>query len=424
MDILKGTFARNFGWLLGSEGVVRLSRLLTAVALARFLTATELGIAALAIASHELMRLLAQNGFGLRLIRAAEADVGRLCNSLYVLNWIWSIALFVLQLAAAAMVATYYGSDELRNMVLLLGVVYLAMPLGLTQMYLVQREQRLKATAWVDSTQVMVDNLLTAVFAMSGLGAWAIVLPKVIVTPIWVIGYRIASDWRFDASEGFYPFRHAFSETRSWLSSEVARGMRAQLDVFIIGRLLGTEALGVYYFARNAGLGISLALLQAAAHAMLPKLGQVVREVGLSDEFRAECLRVVGLVLLIVVPIVSAQALLAPVYVPLIFGESWSVAVPILVLLCLSALPRLVGDCATQVARVAGLANDDARWNIWSSPVLFLAVFIGCHFSLHTAAFSVLVFHLMYQSVFVAAIAAKLGFWRLPVGPAPRAEPT
>ena len=412
MDIFRGAFAKNFAWLLGSEGLVRLTRLLTAVALARYLTAVELGIAALAIASHELLRLLAQNGFGLRLIRADQDVVDRLCNSLSVLNWVWSIALFLLQVVAASAVANYYGDPDLKDMVLVLAIVYLTMPLGLTQMYRVQREQRLKVTAWIDSSQIMADNILTAVLAVLGFGPWAIVLPKVIVTPIWVIGYRLASEWRFAPAKGFYSFRDSFSETRGWLSSEIARGIRGQLDVFVIGRLLGTEALGLYYFARNAGLGISLALLQAAAHAMLPKLGQVVRRFGISQELRSESRRIVALVLLVTVPIIAAQTLLAPYYVPLVFGEQWLPAVSVLMLLCLSALPRLLGDCATQVARVAGLANDDARWNIWSSPVFFCAVFAGCHFGLTETALSVLLFHITYQLVFVAAITRRLGYWR------------
>ncbi|MEM7431053.1 MAG: oligosaccharide flippase family protein [Pseudomonadota bacterium] len=424
MEMFKGAFARNFAWLLGSEGLVRLTRLLTAVALARYLSAAELGIAALAIASHELLRLLAQNGFGLRFIRADESDIDRLSNTLYILNWVWSIALFLLQFIAASFVAQYYDVVELENMVLVLAVVYLTMPLGLTQMYRVQREQRLKVTAWIDSTQIMVDNLLTAVLAVLGFGPWAIVLPKIIVTPIWVVGYRLACDWRFSSAKGFFSFRQAFSDTRGWLSSEIARGLRAQLDIFIIGRLLGTEALGLYYFARNAGLGISLALLQAAAHAMLPKLGQVVRDFGVSRELMFESRRVVGLVLLVTVPIIAAQALLAPFYVPLVFGDQWLPAIPVLMLLCLSALPRLLGDCATQIARVAGRSNDDARWNVWSSPFFFCAVFAGCHFGLPETAASVLLFHLIYQFIFVAVITAKLGFWRWPSSPAVRAELT
>ena len=408
MSVHKGSFARNFAWLLGSEGLVRLTRLATAVVLARYLSAGEFGIAALAMASHEMLRLLAQNGFGLKVIRADDGEVDALCNTLYLLNWAWCIALFAIQAAAGFAVARYYGVEDVTLMILVLAAVYLTTPFGLTQMYRVHREQRLGVTAWVDSSQVMIDNVLTAVLAVAGFGAWAIVLPKLIVAPIWAIGYRLASDWRFDTSRGFTSVRDAFSETRGLLSGEIARGLRAQMDIFVIGRLLGTEALGLYYFARNAGLGIRLALLQAATHAMLPKLGEVVRRSGTGQALRAEALRILRLVLLVTLPIIAAQSLLAPVYVPLVFGEQWLPAVPVLMLLCLSAAPRVVGESMTQLLRATGNAADDARWNIWSAPIYLCVVTIGCHFGLAATAASLLLFHLVYQFLFVAFSGRRL----------------
>jgi len=404
----KNTFARNFAWLLGSEGLVRLTRLATAVVLARYLDALEFGIAALAIASHELLRVLAQNGFGLKLIRHDGEDLDKISNTLYVLNWIWSGLLFFIQCVAAFGVAWYFDVPDLLPMLLCLAFIYLAMPLGLTQMYRVQRDLRLKVTAWIDSSQIMADNLLTAALAVAGFGAWAIVLPKLLVVPIWVIGYRIAERWRFKRAAGFAPFRQAFSETRGVFTSEVARSLRAQMDIFVIGRFLGTEALGLYYFARNSGLGISLALLQAATHAMLPQLGDIARRYGIGPQLRDESLKIFKLILLITLPIIAAQALLAPFYVPTVFGEQWAPAVPVLMLLCLSAAPRVVGESVTQLARATGHAHSDARWNVWSAPVFLVAVAIGCSNGLVGTAIAICIFHWLYQSAFATSIAMRL----------------
>ena len=410
MSVAAGSFTRNFAWLLGSEGLVRITRLATAVVLARYLSATEFGIAAIAMASHELLRLLAQNGFGLRLIRADDDDVDALCNTLYLLNWVWCIALFAVQCAASLAIADYYGHEDITPMLVALAAVYLTMPLGLTQMYRVQREQRLAVTAWVDSSQVMLDNLLTAALAIAGFGAWAIVLPKLLVAPIWVLGYRRACRWRFDPRKGFKRVRDACSETWGMLSADLARG------------LLGTEALGLYYFARNAGLGISLALLQAATHAMLPKFGEVVRRFGVGSELLGESLRILRLLLLVTLPVIACQALLAPYYVPLVFGDKWLPAVPVLMLLCLSAVPRLVGESAAQLARAAGRAGDDARWNAWSTPVFLCVVLAGCQFGLAATALAVLLFHIVYQSSFILATGSSLFRRRAPAAGLLRAE--
>ncbi|MBT8087912.1 MAG: oligosaccharide flippase family protein [Gammaproteobacteria bacterium] len=415
MNNPKGGFAANFAWLLGSEGLVRISRLGTAVVLARYLSPLEFGVAALAIASHELLRVLAQNGFALRLIREKDADVDRLSNTLYALNWLWAVPIFLVQCGASVAVARYFDAPELQPMLLALAVIYLAMPLGLTQMYRVQRAGRLKVTAWVDSGQIMIDNILTAVLAVAGFGAWAIVLPKILVIPIWIIGYRLADRWRFNRAYGFASFTRAFTETRGVLTSEVARSLRAQLDIFVIGRFLGTEALGLYFFARNSGLGISLAMLQAATHAMLPQLGEVARRFGHGDELRAESIRILRLILIVTLPIIAAQALLAPYYVPLVFGEQWLPAVPVLMLLCLSAVPRIAGESVTQLARATGRAHLDARWNVWSAPVFLIVVALGCNHGLLGTAVAVCAFHWLYQTAFTGSVLLELFRVRVPL---------
>ncbi|MBT8422013.1 MAG: oligosaccharide flippase family protein, partial [Gammaproteobacteria bacterium] len=270
-------------------------------------------------------------------------------------------------------------------------------------MYRVQRDQRLKVTAWIDSSQIMIDNVLTAVLAIAGFGAWSIVLPKLLVAPIWVFGYRWAEPWRFNRKLGFTPFRNAFAETRGMLTSEVARSLRAQMDIFVIGRLLGTEALGLYYFARNSGLGISLSMLQAATHAMLPQLGEIGRRFGIGQELRAESLRILRLLLLIVVPVIAAQTLLAPFYVPLVFGEQWVPAVPVLMLLCLSAAPRVIGESVAQLTRATGQSHIDARWNVWSTPIFLVVVMLGTSEGLVGTAIAICIFHWLYQSLFVTS---------------------
>ena len=46
-------------------------------------------------------------------------------------------------------------------------------------------------------------------------------------------------------------------------------------------------------------------------------------------------------VTVILVPLILLQACLAPIYVPIVFGTKWKPAIPVLILICLSVIPRI-----------------------------------------------------------------------------------
>ena len=93
---------RGFGVLGLGEFVVRVSRIVTAIVLARYLTAAELGIAATAIACFELCRVLANNGIGQAVIRVSQERLAATCNTAYRLAWIVCGVSAAVQVSATA----------------------------------------------------------------------------------------------------------------------------------------------------------------------------------------------------------------------------------------------------------------------------------------------------------------------------------
>lgn len=389
---LQSRLLRNMGWSAAAEAMIRVSRLLTAVILARFLMPEDYGLAAIALTTNELVKVLTNTGFGQRIVRATDDELGAVCNTAWRLNWLVCGGLFILQSLVAAPVAWFYGEPRLAWMIAGLGLVYLMMPFGLVQCFLVMRDNRLKINALVSGAQVTCDNLLTAALAVMGLGPWAVVLPKVIVGPIWVIGMRRARCWQPTPEAGLTHWRDFVGYGRAILGTEIVKTLRLYADRLIIGAALGVEAVGVYYFAFSAGLGISMAFVAAFTLALFPHLCE-----SLSDPaaLRRRWTGAVGLCAAVVIPLIGLQAALAPWYVPLVFGERWAGAVPVLALLCLSALPRPFAEGAGQLLRAVGRPEVEMRFNMAFTALYMAAVGIGLPFGLTGVAGAVLAVHLI-----------------------------
>lgn len=397
-SLSQNRFVANIGWLGASEFAVRFSRLIAAIVLARMLEPVTFGIAALVLTINELIRVLNQNGIGAKIIQCDDSELTEVCNTAYRLNFIFCGTLFVLQCLLAYPLADFYQTPEIIPMLQVLALVYLVMPFALVQAGLVQRQQRMKTRAMIDGGQVIVDNILTTLFALFGLGAWAIVLPKFLTSAIWVAGYRYAVYWRPQA--GIFQFgkwQEVFNFGRYYLMIEVLKTVRLNLDNIIVGRLLGVEALGLYFFAKNAGLGFSLSLIQAVNTALFPNLCELANKL---DELRDRFKRNIKIILYMVVPLMLLQAMLAPWYVPIVFGDKWHAAIPILMLLCFSAVPRPFAEAASLLLISRGRIKQDLRWNMALTLLFIVSVFVAAQFNIYVVAASVMLLYLITNPVF------------------------
>lgn len=136
-----------------SEIATKLSRLGVVIAVARTLDVAEIGIAAAALATGDLLKSLTQNGIGQRIIAAPTSELAATCNRAHDLFWAWCLGLFALQCAIAGTVWGITGNLTMAVLILVLAGEYLFMPGGLVQTGLAMRAGKLKQTAAIAGTR-------------------------------------------------------------------------------------------------------------------------------------------------------------------------------------------------------------------------------------------------------------------------------
>jgi PST family polysaccharide transporter len=269
-----------------------------------------------------------------------------------------------------------------------------------------QREGRFKIIALAQFSQVSTDNVLSAILAISGFGLWAIVLPKVLVAPIWLILMLRNHPWRPHGRPTANHWGELMGFGSSILGVELLQTLRTNLDYLIVGRFLSLDALGLYYFAFNAGAGITLGIINSTKASVLSHLCEVRDNVVLLKKRFYQSIKVMGSVL---VPLIIVQSLLAPYYVPIIFGEKWIPAIPILIVICLSAIPRPFADSASQLLISVNRAHQDFIWNIIFTILFSLALFVGVQWQALGVALAVLASHWLFLPVFTV-VASRFVF--------------
>lgn len=362
-------FVRNISWLGSSELILRFVRLGVTVVLARLLSPDDFGLAAIVSAVSEFTRVFIDVGVNAKIIQADEAEVEELSNSGYWLNWVVFVGIFLLQCLASFPISSIYNNSSLIPLICVSGLPYLIWPLSSIKLARIHRDNNLKITAIHNVVQNSLSHILTIIFALLNFHVWALVLPWIITAPIGVYIYYVSHQWRPTSAFTTKHWKEILGFGKDILGVQLLKTLRNNLDYLIVGRSLGLQALGIYYFGFNAGLGISLSVINALGTATFPYLCAVRSDLA---KFKQRYFSTLKKIAFVIIPLVFLQVSLAPFYVPIVFGQKWVVAIPVLSLVCLSALPRPFADAASQLLVASGKPHLVLRWD-----VLFTILFTG-----------------------------------------------
>lgn len=390
MTETRQSFARSLTAYAVSEVAAKASRLLVVVAVARAMDLSAIGVAAGALAAADILKALTENGVGQRIIAAPEARLAATVRGAHRIFWVWCTGIFALQVAVGAIGYALWGDALFFALLVILGAEYLFMPAGLVQCALAMRAGRMRETAAIAGGQVVGANMLSALLVLAMPGPLALVLPRLLAAPIWLIAMRRLHPWSPDravAPEPLLPFVQFGAPV---LGVELVKAGRLQIDKLIVGALMGPEALGLYFMAFNAGLGLATSFAQAFSIALYPHL--------CAARDRAAALRraLMGSVALIA-PVVVLQALAAPLYVPLLLGARWSGTEGIVSILCLAAIPNMVWSAAAQWLRAEGRPQIELGLTLVLAAALAANTALMAPFGLHAVAWGYLAVAVLVQ---------------------------
>ncbi len=317
-----------------SELATKLSRLGVVIAVARTMEAQEIGIAAAALATGDLLKSLTEHGVTQRIIAAPEAELDATCNRAHGIFWTWCTGLFALQAFVAAVVWVVTENGTLAGLILVLAGEYLFMPGGLVQTGLALRAGKLTRTAAIAGGQSSIANLMSIALAVIWPSPLVLVLPRLLTAPLWLLWMRRLHPWKPALGAGKAALAPFLRFGAPIIGTEAVKNARLHGDKLIVGALLGPELLGLYFMAFNAGLSLATSFSTAFASVLFPHLCT-------SGDRAASMRQGLGISLGLVAPLVILQALLAPWYIPILLGDGWDALVQPVSILCLVAIPTM-----------------------------------------------------------------------------------
>lgn len=360
---------KNLLSMVGAEMVAKCSRIITLIMMAVFLVPEEYGIAMLALAWHDMVRLILRCGAGAQIVQCDDEELPAMARNAMLMQWLLCLGLALLQYAMAEKVGNFYQQPKLAELLQWLCGVYLLYPFVSVKVFLIQRSNQLSWFGFCNGFCVVVENVSIAAILCFGANIEAIVYGKYIYALLWIALFLPISVKGYGLGFECTVFCRLVRNSTRLFQSELSRALRINLDLFVAGKLLVPEVFGIYSFAKSASVAISQALSNAVTSALYPQLCLMQRK-GVT----AAQLNKLLIITLVVTVAYLLQGITAHLYIPWFFGERWQSAITATVFLCLSAVPAFLLDMLCVIQRAKGAFRVESRVRIGHLLVLLAAI--------------------------------------------------
>lgn len=380
---LLGTRVRTGAvWTAGSQAFTQISRVASTVVLAHLLAPSDFGLAGMVLVFSGLIQLFAGLGFSASVIQSkavSEED----CSTAFWTGLLVATVLFAAAFAAAPEVAAFYHRPQLRWMFVAVASGLLTEALSATQSSVLWRRMDFRAI----STRSMFATLISTVVGISaaavGLGAWSLILQANAYAATTVVAIWIISPWKPRVLYSRDSLKRMMGFSSNVLGATFMSWGDRNADNLLVGRFLGSSALGIYSLGYSIILVPFGRLVQPLQSVTTPALASLQDDV---PRMRAVWLRGVRVTSSIIFPALAGIIVVCPDFVPVVFGHRWAGTVLVMQILAWVALIQTVVAFNGSVYQSRGRAGLMLRMAALAFGLDLAAFIVGLHWGVDGVA--------------------------------------
>jgi O-antigen/teichoic acid export membrane protein len=185
------------------------------------------------------------------------------------------------------------------------------------------------------------------------------------------------------------------------------------VDNLLVGRYLGSVALGLYSVAYSTMFLPVSRISQPLQQVLFAAFAKIQHEPKRLAEAWARGNQVISAVN---VPAFLGMAVIAPEFVPVVLGQNWNPAVPVLQLLSLAGVGSTLQTLNWSTMQAMGRPGVMLRFRLFSTPVTVVAFVIGLHWGIVGVAASFAISRFLVTpvstSITLRALGVSVGYVR------------
>lgn len=370
--------AKGVAWNYFSFGLGKGLVLVTTAVLARLLTPEQFGVVGFATLAVSYLSVLKDLGLGAALIQRQD-DVEEAADTVFTLNLLLGGILTLLAFLIAPLIASYFREPQVTALLQVLAFSFVINAVGAIHTVRLQRQLDFRRKALPDIGRSLIKGIVSIGLALAGFGVWSLIVGQMASSVAGVVLSWWMFPWRPKLRLATNLVRQMLNFGLSVIGTDGLTILNDTLDYLIVGRVLGSVALGIYTLAYRLPELLVFNLLWVLSAVIYPAYSSVQRETAVLEQAFWTTTRYIELV---VMPLCLGLIIAADPLIRVFFGTQWLEAIPVMRLLAFYALVRSVGYHIGDVYKAMGRPDILLKLGIGSLFVLLPSLWFGAQYGL------------------------------------------
>lgn len=375
------TARSGLAWMGLAQAAFFVLQFAGSVAVTRLLSPRELGVYAIASAIAGMLGVIQVSGLNRLIVREAVLSPALLATVQTVQGAAAILVSTIILLASLA--ARRLGEPGVVSCMTVLAAIPVIAAAGFLPAAMLERDGRFRAIALASMAQVLASVIVTVGLASAGASYLSVAYGALAGTAVRTAGHVIAGRHHICLRAGLQDWRRIVRYAWEMLAIAGVGDLSNRAGDFIVGRLLGLGALGLFSRASQLNSLMRDNIQLVIDRVLFVTMARSIRRGG---SLRTPYLSAVEMVTALLWPVYGGVGVLAGPLVRLVYGDRWLGAATPLALLCLASAVQASLTMAWEVFVLCHETGRQARFEAARAVLRAGCVAAGCSYGLAGAA--------------------------------------
>ena len=310
-------------WSAIGNSLGLIGSLVSLVVIARLLDPQDFGIYGFILITLSIPSTIACDSLNVSLIQRPDLTSGH-SNSIFILSMVFAGIFFTGIFFGADQISAWYGIAELTPYLKVMAFSLFLGAVSAVPAAHLQRELKFKQVAIVDTLSIVIGAIVGIILAISLRDAWALVGMEMTRRFVRMVAFSFFARWLPSLSSTWSDMMELASFNIASVGLKLVNEVEKSLVQLLVGIFLGPAALGMFNLARRVHDQAIQALVAPFNSVSIPVASKSQNDFPTLHRALKAAIRLSSF---IAYPAFLGAVAIAPLAVPVVFGEKWIPAI-------------------------------------------------------------------------------------------------